>query len=192
MKKFTLMLASVLAAGTASAAALNWGFSEDSLLYVKSTDGFANSYAGDTSGWQFCLVYLGSDTALDISKVSSDNVVHTFDFGFYEDGGDNFADPFRETFDTTQSPVTIAAGGNFGVAFFNGESYDYVYMTDGSGLGAAITGTVALADVSATAFPVSHDFSNGGNIAVVASVPEPGIACMALLGIGMMIKRRRA
>ena len=25
-----------------------------------------------------------------------------------------------------------------------------------------------------------------------AAVPEPGIACMALLGIGMMIKRRRA
>ena len=53
MKKFTLMLASVLAVGTASAATLNWGFSEDSLLYVKSTDGFANSYTGDTTGWQF-------------------------------------------------------------------------------------------------------------------------------------------
>jgi hypothetical protein len=154
----------------------------------------ANSYTGDTTGWQFCLVYLGSDTTMDISKVSSDNVVQTFDFGIYEDGGDAYPDPFTETFDTTKSPVDIAAGGNFGVAFFNGESYDYVYMTDGSGLGSAMTGTVALADVSATAFPVNHDFSNGGSIAVVAPapIPEPGIACMALLGIGMMIKRRKA
>ena len=91
------------------------------------------------------------------------------------------------------SPVTISAGGNFGVAFFNGESYDYVYMTDGSGLGAAMTGTVALADVSATAFPVSHDFSNGGSVAVAAAaVPEPGTAALALLGVGMLLKRRRA
>ena len=199
MKKLAVMLAAVFAVGAVSAASLEWGFSEDSLLYVNTGSDLvmANNYSGDTTGWKFCLVYLGSSDTLNIANVKDSNVIDSFDFGVYEDGGDAFVDPYYGTFVTTGSAtavdgssITLSSGDRFGVVFFDGTSYSNVYLTDGSSVGSAMTDTVAMTDYSATAFPVSYTFGNGGNVAV--SVPEPGIACMALLGLGMLIKRRRA
>lgn len=190
-----------LAAGAVQAATLQWGFSEDSLLYVddNGTLKMATDYTGDTTGWEYRLIYLGANNTLSINNGQvNGSAVDSFVYGVYDDGGDAYAEPYTQGFSTTGSAtdlngndVTIVAGGHFGIAFFNGTDYDYVYTTDGSSKETALTETGSLESLGATANIVYYTLGDGSNIAVSA-VPEPGIACMALLGIGMMIKRRRA
>ena len=199
MKKWFVAIAAIFAVSATQAATLQWGLSEDSLLYVKNGEDFksADQYSEDTSSLKYVLVYLGTETTLSLDKVSDATVVQSMAFGVYVDGGSAYADPFVEYFETTGSAtakdgttVAISAGDNFGIAFFNGEKYDYVYATDGSSVGSALTGTASLPSMSATANPAAFELGKGGNVAVV--VPEPATAALALLGLGMLLKRRRA
>ncbi len=201
MKKLAFAIAAVFAVGAVHSATLQWGLAEDSLLYVDDSGALkmATDYTGDTAGWEYRLIYLGANDTLSINNGRvNGTAVDSFAYGVYDDNGDAYADPYTQQFSTTGTAtdldgnaVTIVAGGNFGIAFFDGTAYDYVYTTDGSTRGSAVTSTTSLGNLGATANPVFWDSTAGSNIAVVA-VPEPGIACMALLGIGMMIKRRRA
>lgn len=136
MKTQTLIIATIVAlTGFARAASLEWGFSMDSMLYVKDgTDlKMATDYSGDTTGWMFCLVHLGSSSSLDVSTVTDASVVDHFDYGVYDDNGDAYPDPFVQTFATTGSAdaldgstVSISAGDYFGIVFYDGSKYSNV------------------------------------------------------------------
>ncbi len=202
MKNWFVAIAVIFAVSVTHAATLQWGFSEDSLLYVKNGDDFvsADQYTEDISSLKYVLVYLGTATTLSLDKVSESTIVGEMAYGLYEEDGAKTAylDPFVAYFETTGSAraadgvtdITVSAGDNFGIAFFNGEKYDYIYATDGSSVGSALTGTASLSSVAATANPVAFELGKGGNIAVV--VPEPSVALLGLLGLGMLLKRRKA
>lgn len=204
MKRIAIMLTVLALASSSKAASLEWGFTMDSMLYV-SEDGasatLANSYEGDTTGWKFCLVYLGTSSTLDVGNVTDAVVVDSFGYGVYDDGDAAYPDPYVQTFATTGSAtaldgstVTITAGDYFGVVFYNGSEYSNIFSVSGDSVGEAFTETSALPSLGATANTVYHYVGNGANIAVsaVSAVPEPSVALMGLLGIGMLIKRRRA
>jgi len=201
MKKFMTMAALAALAASASAATLTWGYGNGYLYLADegaSSAVQARDYTGTVSGdAAFVLVYLGSSSTMDISKITAADVVDTIAYGTMFDGDDNYADPAEKDYNPTQT-------GYFGIAFFNGDAYTPLYAVtdyDNGTIGAALTPVVQVTDLSATAFPVELKGSNGGPLdaydvpmagVYATSVPEPGIACMALLGIGMMIKRRRA
>ncbi len=202
MKKTLIALATLVAAYTNQAATLNWGVDMNSLLYV-TEDGssvtMANSYSGDTTGWQFCLVYLGTSQTIDISSVSSSTVVDSFDYAVYPDGDDAYLDEFSSSFVTTgkatalddnHTEINISAGDYFGIVFFNGESYSQISTVEGGEIKGSFSETKALSNLSATANPVNLFVETEG--IAVSSVPEPSVAILGLLGLGMLIKRRRA
>ena len=203
MKKFMTMAAIAALAASASAATLTWGYG-NGYLYLADEGASSAVQARDYTGTvsadaAFVLVYLGSSSTMDISKITDADVVDRIAYGTTFDGDDNYAA-------TADADYTPTQTGFYGIAFFNGDTYTPLYAVtdyDNGTIGAALTPVVQVTDVSATAFPVNLIGSDGGPVddydihmagvyATSQSVPEPGIACMALLGIGMMIKRRRA
>ena len=203
MKKFMTMAAMAAFVTSASAATLTWGYGGGYLFVADegaSSAVQASSYTGTVSSdAAFVLVYLGSSSTMDISKITAADVVDTIAYGTKFDGDDNYANPSEKAYTPSQT-------GYYGIAFFNGDAYTPLYAVtdyDSGTIGAALTPVVQVTDLSGTAFPVELKGSNGGPLdtydipmagvyATSQSVPEPGIACMALLGLGMLIKRRRA
>jgi len=203
MKKIMTMAAMAAFAASASAATLTWGYG-GGYLYVAdegaSSAVQASSYTGTVaSDAAFVLVYLGSSSTMDVSKITDADVVDRIAYGVDNDGVDDYAAQQEKPYTPTQT-------GYFGIAFFNGDAYTPLYAVtdyDSGTIGAALTPVIQVTDISATAFPVTlhgsggapkddYDINMAGVYATSQSVPEPGIACMALLGIGMLIKRRRA
>lgn len=200
MKKTLLTLAAILTVGSVQAAAVQWGVNMDSLLYVTedgTTVSSPKTYSGDTSQWKYCLVYLGASSTWDISAASDSTVVDSFGFSIYEDGGNLYPDTYTSKFVTTGAAtaldgtqLAISAGDYFGIAFYNGKSYTNVYSVENGALGDPLTATAKLSSISATANTVQYQIGGAG--IAVSAVPEPSTAALALAGLALLLKRRKA
>ena len=191
---------------SASAATLTWGYG-NGYLYLADEGATSAVQARDYTGTMdanaaFVLVYLGSSSTMDVTSITAGDVVDSIAYGTTFDGDDNYADPAEKAYTPSQT-------GYYGIAFFNGDAYTTLYSVtdyDSGTIGSALTPVAQITDISATAFPVKLYGSDGGPVddynihmagvygksASTPVIPEPGVACMALLGIGMMLKRRRA
>jgi len=200
MKKFmTLAAFAAFAVGT-QAATISWGLGGD--VYLVDSD--SGDYLGDavlasasgaptvTDGSYLALVYVGQNKdSFSLGDIST--VVDTASYGIEPyDGGCDF-DPYST--DTVVSAADYSSGASFGLVWFDAKrnTFDFVYSGDN---GSALTQTVTLSETSAQGqgdlFPLEQYTQSYSGILAVKQVPEPGIACMALLGIGMMLKRRKA
>ena len=193
MKKFTLLAAFAAMVGSASAATITWGFggpvyiSEDGATPVLST-----AYAGDVD-WKLALVYVGQNkSTFDIDDLTSASVVATTDYSVYPTTNTKNANKWNPA--TTKTTTTAYDdGASFAVVLYNAGDFDYVYALSNGAAGAAVTSAITVSDMSARGSGMVYGAGSSTAAGVVkVSVPEPGIACMALLGIGMMIKRRKA
>ena len=177
------------------AATITWGIGGDLYLMETGKDYSTAVLANDasapsvTDGSYLALVYVGQgkDT-FSIGDITDASVVDRASYAIDSYGA---YDPWS----TDTAVTTYEDGASFGIVWFDAKrnAFDYVYSyDDGSAINAAIT----VADMSARGAGAisSADYATNSYSAIlpVSSVPEPGIACMALLGIGMMIKRRRA
>ena len=198
MKKLLTIAAFAAFTTAASAASLTWGFGSASLFLAKPGDTeavAAKAFEGEIpTGMQLVLVYLGSSSAFDISAVTADKVKDTISYGASGDEEESFWSPGTKTYAVTAAGG-FSANDYFGIAFYDGSKYvaiKDIESFDSGALGGDLTPTVQITDLDPTkSFSLNPaKVSSDGAAAVV--VPEPSVALLGLLGIGMLIKRRRA
>ncbi len=192
MKKLLTLSLAVGFAGMASAVSMQWGsasaikfdgsnLKSDATVtgYLIALDSFVDKYKVTDS---FSAVDIGTkvdekNKTTTLSKITNTWTIDTTSYG----NGDTFAVLLKYT------------GASDGKTYWNLSSglLTMVGMDDGSG---DTPPNDANAVSAAFSFAKGTDgtLTAGGGWVAAAAVPEPGIACMALLGIGMMIKRRRA
>ena len=193
----TFALVAAFAAG-AQAAAITWGLGAD--VYLMQNGDFSTAAVPyettitPASGSYLALVYVGQNQdSFDIANITQDSVIATSAYALDTDGS-SYADwdPYQVA--TQVSASTYADGASFSVVWYDAGAgaFDYVYsIDDGSALNSATT----FADMTRGSDSINiagNTNGYGGVLNVSTPVPEPGIAAMALIGLGMMIKRRRA
>ena len=184
-------------AASAQAATITWGLGADIYLMEKDADigtakvAYESSLTPETGSY-LALVYVGQGKdSFSIGDITSASVVASASYALDTDGS-SYADydPFSTI--TTVPATSYADGASFGVVWYDAAAgaFDYIYSIDD---GSALNQTVTFADMTRGSDGIMPaDTTNGYGGVLTVQVPEPGIACMALLGIGMMIKRRRA
>jgi len=195
MKKTFLMLSLLVAfAATASGAQIQWAIG-----------GVIDATASiDTGVGSFILAYIGTTSGVGVDAATFNSGVGTtysiVDTGNWSD----FYSSRRQTYSTTKSKsVPDVADATYQVFYVNNGVYSLVnsptistavisidpvtgaasvaaYVDLGDGNGMKSTGGSTMFAAGAT----------GGS--AITSVPEPSVALMGLLGLGMLLKRRRA
>ena len=191
MKKLILIALSAIAV-QAQAATINWGLGADVYL-MKGSDFSTAKVAYDSdltvdSGAYLALVYVGSGVdTFDIGSVDADSVVAQASYAIDTDKS-TYCDWDPAITKTTIAAADYADNSSFAVVWFTGKAFDYVYsVDDGSAFNQATT-VSDMARGNVTIAPAETTQGWGG----VVSVPEPSTAMLALAGLALLIKRRRA
>lgn len=205
MKKLTSLLLVGMLASVASAASINWGFGGNTWVSEDGTSSvIAKDYAGTaTSGSSLALVYVGQNvsslTDAILADITASDVVDSAPYAMGTGKG-------ASTWSVTgASPSSVSSsdysvGASFAVLFYNGSEYDYVYSVDATSgaVGSALKeNVITLTDLSDNAQAVSifATRKGGSNVAGAVravSVPEPATGALALAGIALLFKRRKA
>lgn len=195
MKKIIALAVFGLAV-SASAASIKWAIG--SKLYGVDADGNVTQVYADGAGWyddaksgSFVLVYLGVNASATTANTISDNMVvstATLSDLIVTSGKANAIGNASklQTFN-----VDDVAGATYQVFFLNDGAYSDIY-TDSS-LSSVAKNTAVVSVDAAGAYSANTLYAAGsGSSASYVSVPEPSVALMGLLGIGMLLKRRKA
>ena len=203
----TLLAFAVFAAMavSAQAATIYWGLGADVYLVKASSTDYASDavvpYADGAptvnASSYLALVYVGSEVStFSIDNISESSVV-------IDKNGDRAVAPFAlDTDNSTYAdydPYQItsilladdyADKSSFSVVWFDADrgKFDYVYSIDD---GSAINTATTISDMSRGSESINIAGDTNGYGGVLA-VPEPATAALALLGLGMLLKRRRA
>ena len=188
MKKTFLSLAMmVVTATTVHGASIQWaiGGTIDASADIDTNVGsFVLAYIGTTSG-------IGVDAATFNAGVGSSYSV--VDTGSWSD----FYSSRRQTYSTTKATtVDDVANATYQIFYLNNGTYSLVNDPTISTIAISIDQTTGAASTTAylngTSTGGAQVFATGGSTTTIASVPEPTTAALALAGLALLIKRRRA
>lgn len=206
MKKLLVLAAFAATLVSASGAALNWGWGSGSLFLAEEGDTAgvsAASFTGDTSNLSLALVYLGQNvSSYTAADITADKVVSTMAYDYSGDSEESFWKPQYSSFSVTESGG-YSSGATFGIAVKNGDAFALasdISDWDAGTLGGTLAPLVTLTDLSANAgvknMTVTGISTDSAAAAVVPTsvppVPEPATGALALAGIALLFKRRKA
>ena len=193
MKKTILALLLLAAsAATVQAAAIKWAIG-----------GIIDAPADkpiDTTVGSFVLAYLGvtSGQGVTAAEFATGLAESNYEIVQEKDWGDFYSDR-KGVYSSTQTYTSTAARD------VNGATYQAFYTVDGNYylVNDPTIATIAVsvnaqgmvqtdAYLNGSASGGNQLYAAGGSTAAITSVPEPSVALMGLLGLGMLLKRRRA
>jgi len=196
MKKLTLLALTAFAVQS-YAATVNWGLGADVYLYKQgdSPSTAKIAYESDLSvpsGAYLALVYVGNGVdTFDIGNVTAASVIAQAPYAIDTDNA-TYCDFDPYLTETQVSSSTYSDGSSFAVVWYNGEGFDYVYGVGDGALNSAIT----IADIArgnVTLDIASNTTGFGGALSArAASVPEPATGALALAGVALLFRRRKA
>lgn len=207
MKKLATFAVLAALATTAQAASVLWGFGGK--VYLNKGDdtvlATATTAPEVASGSYLALVYLGQNvTSYDLTTLSSDiadttkaaKVVDSMNYGIVTTGKSSAIGKWNPN-TSTYKDNSMVSGASFTVLFYNAasSSFDYVYALSGSDKGAAYDSnilTITSADMVTADGTIYAGSTTSASVNGVISVPEPSTAMLALAGLALLIKRRRA
>lgn len=192
MKTLTIIALTALAVQV-NAATITWGLGADIYL-MKAGEDFSTAkvaYESDLtvdSAAYLALVYVGSNVStFDVASITSAAVVDSTPYDLDTDNA-SYADWNPASITTDVLASSYADGSSFAVVWFNGKSFDYVYsIDDGSEFNRATT----IADMTRGSADIAPAATTSGYGGVIA-VPEPSTAALALAGLALLLKRRKA
>ena len=193
MKKFATLALIAALATTASAASITWGFGGQ--VYVAegkdSTGVLASTYTGDMP-WSLALVYVGQEkTSFSIDALTESSVVDTLAYAVTTSGKQSAIGKWSPATKITTT-TAYADKASFAVVLYNttDKTFDYIYGGS-TAAGSAFTSATTVTDMSQQGSAAFYGTGSGTTTGVVV-VPEPSVALLGLLGLGMLLKRRRA
>ncbi len=196
MKKLILLALAVLAMQS-QGATISWGLGADVYLYKQgdSPSTAKIAYESDLSvpsGAYLALVYVGNGVdSFDIGSITAQSVIATSSYAIDTDNSTycDF-DPYLKDSDVSAS--TYSDGSSFAVVWYDGEQFDYVYGVGEGALNTAVT-IADMARGNVTLDIAANTSGFGGALSArAASVPEPATGALALAGVALLFRRRKA
>ena len=200
MKKLAILAALSAFTATVNAASITWGFGGKVYLYDGTTATLASESTAPAvaAGSYLALVYLGQNvTSYNLSDVTEAMAVDKLSYGVTTTGKSSAIGKWNPN-SSTYDDLNMQSGASFTVLFYNGatSAFDYVYALSGSDKGAAFDSNIVTVsgDDMVRASANVYGTAGTGSTAGVASVavPEPSTAALALAGLALLLKRRKA
>lgn len=205
MKKLLAFAAVVALATSASAASLSWGPGTGAFFLFKPGEtvaSMAQDFIDDggivPDGAKFVLVYLGQSTSLDVSSITSDMVKDSIAFEVAVDQwGDSTSKVGTQTITVLEGDSNnYQAGDSFAVAWFDGSSYKDIYDIKSYDTG-EVDDPLSVVITIDKGFATNQRYSVSASgvttdASFAVSVPEPATAALALAGLALLLKRRKA
>ena len=180
----------VVVATIASGASIKWaigGAIDASASIDTSVGSFVLAYIGTTSG-------IGVDAATFNTEMAKENSAYSIaDTGSWSD----FYRANRQTYAVTRTAtVADVANATYQVFYLNNGVYSLVNDPTISTISIGIDSTTGIASTTAylngQSTGGSTVYATGGAATAIASVPEPATAALALAGLALLLKRRKA
>ena len=184
MKKLIALLAIAGFAGAASAASINWEISMGRFGKITDSTGAAMNSA----------IYL--ILASDISSLETSVTENTFETTLSNVtlGQATLSSGKLTGTQVATSDTKLSANTNYGFALVVYDKANSLYYVSDSISEQAYDETAEVVTPKSVTFGTDHVGStySGATFSPTTSVPEPSVAILGLLGLGMLLKRRRA
>ena len=186
-KTFIALTLMVVVATSASGAAIHWA--------IGGTIDASKDI--DTSVGSFVLAYIGTTAGVGVDASTFNEGVGT-SYSIVDTGNwSDFYSARRQTYATTKSyTADDVDGATYQIFYLNNGVYSLVndptISTAAISIDATTGGATVSAYVNGTASGGSTAFAAGGSSTTIASVPEPSTAALALAGLALLLKRRKA
>lgn len=151
----------------------------------------------DTSVGSFVLAYIGTTSGIGVDAETFNAGVGTSYTVKQTKNWSDFYSSARGTYSTLQNfTAADEAGATYQIFYLNNGVYSLVNDPTISTIAISLDPTTGIASTSAfkdgTATGGSSVYATGGAATGITSVPEPSTAALALAGLALLLKRRKA